>query len=178
MRKEIGIFDCFSETIAGLNGDGVFLVTGKEGTAEKINVMTIGWGTIGRIWGKPIFIVMVRPSRFSFLYIEENGDFSVNIPIKDMKEKLEFCGNNSGRDTDKIAKCGFTMEKGIRISVPYIKECSIHYECRTVHKNRVDTETLKNEIISEYYSSDDFHTIYFGEILGVFREEVENISIL
>ena len=183
MREEVADFRHFDSTIDALDGDGVFLVTYSP-TEGKSNVMTIGWGTLGRIWGKHVFIVMVRPSRFSFGYIEETGEFSVNLPRdadysirigdtsnRSMKEALEFCGRYSGRDTDKIARCNFTMEKGIMISVPYIRECPVHYECRTIHKNQVDSRTLLPSITESYYPAGDYHTIYFGEIVGVYREK-------
>ncbi len=183
MREEVTDFTYFDETIKALDGDGVFLVTHSP-TEGRSNVMTIGWGTLGRVWGKHVFIVMVRPSRFSYRYIEETGEFSVNLPgcrdesmkvgdmsNRSMKEALEFCGSYSGRDMDKVSRCGFTMEKGIKISVPYIRECPVHYECRTLHKNRVDKNTLLPSIIESYYPKDDYHTVYFGEIVGVYREK-------
>ncbi len=166
MRKEITLTEVFKETISGLNGNGIFLVSGKEG-----NPMTIGWGSIGRIWGKPIFIVLVRPSRYSHLLLQELEEFSVNIPPEKLSEKLEYCGEHSGRDTNKIKECGFTLKPGIKINVPYIAECPIHYECQVIHKNEVIPENLKSSITERYYPSGDYHTIYFGEILGVYREE-------
>ncbi len=166
MRKEITSIEAFKETIQGLNGNGIFLVTGKEG-----NPMTIGWGTIGRVWGKPIFIVFVRPSRYSHGLLEKLDEFSVNVPTEKLSDKLEYCGEHSGRDTDKVKECGFTLKPGIKISVPYIAECPTHYECRVVHKNKVIPETLDNSIIERYYPSGDYHTVYFGEILGIYREE-------
>ncbi len=48
--------DYFAQTIQRMREDGLLLVTlGADG---KPNVMTIGWGTIGSIWARPVFIVM------------------------------------------------------------------------------------------------------------------------
>ncbi len=165
MRKAITIFEAFTETIEGLTGNGIFLVSGKEG-----NPMTIGWGTIGRIWGKPIFTVLVRPSRYTHGLLENTEEFSVNVPTEKLKDKLEYCGEHSGRDVNKVTVCGFTLKRGINISVPYIEECPLHYERRVIHKNRVIPENLGDLITKEYYSDGDYHTIYFGEILGIYRE--------
>jgi len=53
--------DYFAQTIQRMREDGLLLVTlGADG---KANVMTIGWGTMGSIWSRPVFIVLVRPSR-------------------------------------------------------------------------------------------------------------------
>ncbi len=165
MRKEIDIYENFHETVKRLSNNGIFLLTGEEG-----NPMTIGWGTIGRVWGKPIFTVLVRPSRYSYGLLEKTGEFSVNIPGDELSDKLEYCGEHSGRDVDKVKRCKFTLKPGIKIKTPYIAECHVHYECRVVHKNKVIPDNMENSIIERYYPSDDYHTVYFGEILGVYRE--------
>ena len=56
--------DLFAQTIQRMREDGLLLVTlGADG---KANVMTIGWGTKGSIWSRPVFIVLVRPSRHTY----------------------------------------------------------------------------------------------------------------
>ena len=62
------------------------------------------------------------------------------------------------------------MVKGERVSVPYIEECPIHYECRTIHRNNVLNPELAPEIVKEYYPAGDFHRLYYGEILGGCRK--------
>ena len=65
-RLNVGkkIVDCrgySTEIVKAFAENRVLLVSqGKEGLP---NVMAIGWGTVGIIWGKPIFVVLVRPSR-------------------------------------------------------------------------------------------------------------------
>lgn len=164
MRQEIGVFEGFEHTIEQIGKNGLLLVAGQKG-----NPMTIGWGTIGIIWGKPVFIVLVRPSRYTFKLMEKFSEFSVNVPPGRLNREVAICGSKSGRDTDKIKECSFTLEKGKMISVPYIKECLMHYECRTVHKNKVIKTELDEKTVKSYYPGSDLHTIYFGEILGVYR---------
>jgi flavin reductase (DIM6/NTAB) family NADH-FMN oxidoreductase RutF len=163
--SDIGIFGHIRETLARLNDPGALLVAGKP----QPNVMTIGWGTLGIIWGMPIFIVYVRPSRFTHHLLEEHAEFSVNIPAADMAEEVAICGTKSGRDTDKFVECNFTLQPGIKIEVPHIAQCPIHYECRIVHKNAVQPDALKRGIRADYYASGDWHDVYYGEILGVYR---------
>jgi flavin reductase (DIM6/NTAB) family NADH-FMN oxidoreductase RutF len=165
--EDVGIFDHFDETIARLNEPGALLVAGTR----KPNVMTIGWGTLGIIWGRPIFVVYVRPSRFTHHLIEEIGEFTVNIPTPEMAAEVSICGTKSGREMDKFVECGFTLVPGEKVDVPHIAECPLYYECRVVHKTEVQAETLTRKIRSVYYSSGDLHDIYFGEILGVHREQ-------
>ena len=45
-----------NKTLALLANPGLLLAATKR--SGKSNVMTIGWGTVGIIWGKPIFTVL------------------------------------------------------------------------------------------------------------------------
>lgn len=151
--------------MAGLGGNGLLLVTGEAG-----NPMTIGWGTLGIIWAKPVFTVLIRPSRHSFSLIESLPEFTVCVPTVDMRRTLSICGSKSGRDTDKIARCGLTLNASNSIAVPWIGECPVHYECRVLHRTEVKGEHLTPGVTTKFYTGEDLHRIYHGEILGVYRE--------
>ncbi|OPX34868.1 MAG: flavin reductase, partial [Desulfobacteraceae bacterium 4484_190.1] len=60
--------------------EGAFL-TVRAG--EALNTMTIGWATIGYVWRKPVFMVLVRDSRHTFGIIEKAADFTVSVPMTD-----------------------------------------------------------------------------------------------
>jgi flavin reductase (DIM6/NTAB) family NADH-FMN oxidoreductase RutF len=164
MPKQIGIFDAVHETFDKLEGDGALLVAGNPA-----NPMTIGWGTIGIIWHMPIMTVLVRPTRYTFLLMEESIEFTVCLLPISFGKQVAFCGTKSGRDMNKIEKCGLKLEQGILVKTPFIAESEIHYECRVVHKHKLDPQTLDDVVISRYYPLKDFHMVYYGEILGVYR---------
>ena len=153
------------ETMAALREPGCLLVSQAE--AGKPNAMTIGWGTVGVIWGRPMFVVLVRHSRYTWRLLEAHGEFTVNVPPIEMAEVAVTCGTTSGRDTDKFAECGLTAVAGEHVGVPLIAQCAIHYECRTLHRNNVDPTALAGVILDECYARGDFHTLYYGQILGV-----------
>lgn len=162
---ETAIFDNMPLFADSLKGRGAFLVTGKG----RPNPMTIGWATLGVIWGKPILTVLVRPSRYSFELINSHNEFAVCVPAPSTLESaLAFCGSRSGRAFDKFAECGMTREKGIKIEVDHIAECSLLYECSIVHRNEVIAPNLDSGIISRYYGGGDLHYIYYGEVLGAY----------
>ncbi len=161
MHKEVDLNIVISEIRERLNKPGLLL-----GTGENCNPMTIGWGSIGIMWNKPVFTLMVRPVRHSFSLLERNGDFTINIPTENMRKEMGICGSQSGRDTDKLKECNFTTGKSQAISVPYIKECPIHLECRTIFKNDVIAGSLDKELIELYYPHADLHRFYYGEIIG------------
>ncbi len=175
-KVKVDYKDYFAETIERMCDDGLLLVT--KGKDDKPNVMTIGWGTIGSIWGRPIFIVLVRPSRYTYSRLEEVDEFTVNVPSKQLAIDTLYCGTASGRDNDKFKDMKFTSIASKEIGVPIIEECHIHYECRTLHKNDLIPEMLDGTIKKEAYPGGDFHRVYFGEILATYAdaEVVENES--
>lgn len=156
------------ETMKTLDRCGCLLVSGKT---KKANVMAIGWGLIGRLWGKPFFVVAVRPSRYTHHLIEETGDFTVNVPKKGMEKIVNYCGSVSGREHDKFKEKGLTLASSKKINSPIISECIIHYECKVAFKTKVVSSDLPKNIIKDYYPHGDDHTIYFGEILATFADE-------
>jgi len=158
--------DYLKETLEILHGDGLLLVSVDK--AGKPNTMAIGWGTIGVIWGKPIFIVLVRPSRYTHGLMEQADDFTVNVPPAKLSDIVAFCGSASGRNHDKFKEKGLVAVPGKKVKSPVIEQCVIHYECKVVHKNNVLKDKLASSIISSYYPKGDFHTVYFGEIVAVY----------
>lgn len=153
------------ETLSLLEDPGLFLVTqGREG---RPNVMTIGWGTVGFIWGKPIFCVLVRPSRYSFRLLEEGRSFTVCVPSEAQYDALDFCGTHSGREREKFQECGLQTLPSLRVQAPGIVGCPVIYECQVVHWSDVVPEHLSQEVRADAYPKGDFHRVYFGEILVV-----------
>ena len=160
--------DYFAETMRRMREDGLLLTSvGRDG---KPNVMTIGWGTIGSIWGRPVWIVLVRPSRYSYSRLEEVREFTVNVPAAGLSEAVALCGKVSGRDRDKFQEAGLTILPGREVRPPAIQECVVHYECRTIHFNDLNPDSLPQAILDDAYPQDDFHRIYYGEIVAAYAD--------
>ncbi len=167
-KKIVDYVDCLEETIRAFEESRVLLVSqGKQGLP---NAMAIGWGQIGIIWGKPIFTVLVRPSRYTYKLIEETGDFTVNIVPPQLKDVVQYCGTTSGRSHDKFQEKSLTAIPSSKVKAPMIKQCILHYECKIVYKNDLISSGLKASIISAFYPKGDFHRFYFGEILACQKE--------
>jgi flavin reductase (DIM6/NTAB) family NADH-FMN oxidoreductase RutF len=145
--------------------EGAFL-TVKAGDA--INTMTIGWAAIGYVWRKPIFMVAVRDSRHTFGIIERAADFTVSVPMTDMKDAILFCGTKSGRDHDKFKACGLRLVGSQKTVTPVIDTPGLHFECKIVFKAPMDPAHLASEY-EAIYPQKDYHTLYFGEILDCYE---------
>lgn len=152
-----------------LHKQGAFLTT-KVG--DETNTMTISWGSIGFIWKKPMFTVLVRKSRYTHELIEKTGEFTVSVPLDEsMKKALGICGSKSGRDVDKINECKLELQEGKSLATPVIKGCGVHYECKVVFKQDMAPNLLDEEIDNSMYDSKNYHTIYYGEIVNCYEEE-------
>jgi len=168
-KIQVDYKDYFAETMERICDDGLLLVT--KGKDNKSNIMTIGWGTIGSIWGKPIFIVLVRPSRYTYSRLEEVEEFTVNVPSKKLAKAALHCGTVSGRDHDKFKEMNLTETASKEIQVPMIEECHINYVCKSLHKNDLIPERVDLAVKKQFYPEGDFHRLYFGEILATYADE-------
>ena len=158
------------DILTSFESGGAFL-TSKDAQG-KVNVMTIGWGTVGTVWGRPFFLVLVRKSRHTFDCMNVGENFTVSVPKGTMKKELAFCGSRSGRDHDKIRGCGMTLIKGKRVDVPVISGCHRYVECAIRAKKQLERgDILSPDILSAFYPRDDHHMVFFGEILAIYSEE-------
>ena len=168
MKKIIDAFD-YAGDICKAMKKGILLTTKADG---QVNTMTIGWGTMGVEWGKPIFVAYVRGSRYTHQMIEKNGEFTVNIPIGEFDIKiLVICGTKSGRDMDKIKELNLTLEEPLNCGVPGIKELPLTLECKVLYRMEQTLDTIPQEIIDRYYPNGDFHYAYYAEIVGAYIAE-------
>ena len=175
MKRQINPFDYAGDICKALP-KGILLTT-KRG--EEVNSMTIGWGTMGVDWSLPMFIVYVRESRYTKQLLEENGEFTINVPMGDVdKNILSVCGTKSGRDMNKIEELGLHLEEPMSISVPGIKELPLTLECKVLYKQQQDLSAIPRKILDRYYpveddilhpgSDRDYHICYYGQILKAY----------
>ena len=164
-RIELSFTEVSDKTLEVMKRTGLLLVS-VDSKGEP-NAMTIGWGLIGVIWMKPVFIVAVRPSRYTYSLLEQTGDFTVNVPVKGLEKAVEYCGTVSGRNVDKFKECKLTLLSSKYVKSPLIEECAIGYECKIIYKFDLEAEKLPGSVLSVCYPSGDYHRLYFGEILRV-----------
>lgn len=162
-------FNEYSNQVNKEIGRGVFLTVKNK---DNLNTMTIGWGSIGLVWGQPMFTVLVRHSRYTHNLIENTDQFTVSVPLKgQLKRETDYCGTYSGRDVNKFEELDLKLIEGKKLSTPFIKGNDVHYECRIVYKQDMKSELLSDqEIKKQYYPEDDYHTIYYGKIIGAYKE--------
>lgn len=165
-KRKISVTEC-ANTVTEYLKKGVFLTT-KAG--DKVNSMVIGWGHIGRVWERPVFITYVRDCRYTYEMLTQNPEFTVNVPINGLdKNAFRICGTQSGREMDKIAKAGLTLEDPEEITVPGIWEFPLTLECRVLYQEEQDASKLPEEIRKQFYSIEKSeHTAFYGEIVSAY----------
>ena len=93
------------------------------------NIITVGMFNVFSV-RPPIIGTAVTTSRHSYKLLEENEEFTVSIPGKELMDKVSACGEKSGSDTDKFKLTGLTAVKGKRTKAPRIAERLINIEAK------------------------------------------------
>lgn len=149
-----------------------FTKIGKEwalvtaGSKKKANTMTVSWGGVGVLWGKNVTYIFIRGSRYTKEFIDSGDFFSLAFLSEDYRAALQYCGSNTGRDKDKFAEAG--LSPAYRHGIPYPDEANLFMICRKMAAVPITEDTFTDkEIMGKWYSDNDMHTMYVGEIIEV-----------
>lgn len=159
-------YENLGTAMENLTRRGAFL-TAKS--PKDVNTMTISWGYIGFSWNKPFFVAMVRPQRYTYEIIEEAKDYTISIPYSDdMKKALTICGTKSGRDIDKEKEANIKFISSKTVESPIVEDCNMYYECKITYVDRIDKDAFPEEL-KKNYPNDDYHYVYYGEIVDCYE---------
>ena len=150
-------------------GDDWMLLTVDDVENKKVNAMTASWGALGFLWRKPVCICFVRPERYTYKLLEESKDFSIAFLGDGMRDAYNICGRESGRDTDKLEKCGLTTVDIDGISV--IAEANIALTCRVIYEDDIKENGFLDKSILNNYASAGYHKMYICEIIGAYEKQ-------
>jgi conserved protein/domain typically associated with flavoprotein oxygenases, DIM6/NTAB family len=154
-----------SENPIKLIGQDWMLIS--AGSPEKFNSMTASWGGIGFMWNKPVAFAVIRPTRYTFVFVESRKRFTLSFFSQNYKKALGIFGSKSGRDCDKVAESGLTpffTESG----APAYEEAKLILDCSAIYSQTLDESAfLDSEALKKWYSSDPLHKLYVAEINDV-----------
>jgi flavin reductase (DIM6/NTAB) family NADH-FMN oxidoreductase RutF len=149
---------------------GWFALAAGDFAARKFNAMTVSWGGLGIMWGKPFALAVVRPTRFTHRFTEGFDTFTLCAFPEEYRAALNILGSKSGRDVDKIALSGLTPVASQSVSAPSFAEAELVIECRKIYVDKIDPAGFLDPSIEKNYSG-DYHRVYFGQVLRIFGEE-------
>ena len=123
------------------------------GTMEKSNIMTVAWTGILNT-NPAMCYISVRPERYSYNLIKEQGEFVINLTNEKLAYATDWCGVKTGAKVDKFKEMHLTKEKANFVKCPLIKESPVSIECK-----------VKKEI------NLGSHTMFMAEILCINADE-------
>ncbi len=159
MTYETGIFKTFDE--------GWPILT--AGNKDIFNMMTISWGEMGTLWGKPVVSVFVRESRYTHEFMDKEDYFTLTFVERYWyNEQLKLIGSKSGREIDKLKESGFTVfERPHGISFTNARMIVV---CKKLFKQQLDMDAMPEEIRSKFYKNGDPHDMYIGEVVEILSD--------
>jgi flavin reductase (DIM6/NTAB) family NADH-FMN oxidoreductase RutF len=165
-RKEIKIGD-FKTEIFNLWSKQWLLLTSGEIEHDSFNCMTVAWGSIGCMWNKPFVQVVVRPTRYTYNFMERFDTFTLAGFEEDYKKELGYLGRVSGKDENKIEKSGLTPTPSLLVKCPSYKEAELMIECKKIYSSRFTPQEFLDPAIATNYPAKDYHAVFFGEIVHI-----------
>lgn len=160
--------DSFDFSPFQMIGKDWFAVTAeKDG---KINAMTASWGGLGVMWGKNAAFIVIRDSRYTKECLDASESFSLAVfGDEKYRKALGYLGKASGRNEDKLATAGLTVNH--HENIPYIEEASCIFLCRKMCCQKITPKSFLDPSIQDtWYSDKDYHNLYIAEITGVLKK--------
>ena len=142
--------------------DWMLITAGKEG---RFNTMTASWGGLGVLWNAPVSFAFVRPSRYTYGFMEEEKYYSLSFFDIGWRRALQICGSKSGRDCDKVKEAELSAR--FDASAPYFDEADLSLVCRKLYSQDLDPARFLDPAIGGNYKDGDYHRMYVGEITKV-----------
>ena len=163
--KEIKATEISGNLIDKLKNDWMLITAQKD---EKVNTMTASWGGFGELWGKDVSYIVVRPSRYTYEFLQQGEFYSLCFFDDSQKSILAACGKESGRDTDKISKHNLTVSFD---NAPYFQEAQLVIICKKLYSQMIEKDNFEDKNFADAtYPDTDIHRLYIGEIVKVLQK--------
>lgn len=160
MFQEMNIRELNENAVKMIADRWLLIAAGNE---QGHNMMTGSWGALGEMWGKDIAAVVIRPTRYTYGFMEENDYFTISVLPADLKQKVHgVCGSQSGRDVDKTKETGLipVYDQGV-----YFEQAEIVLICKKIYVSDVDPKNFLDPSLDEKWYNNDYHRMYVGEIV-------------
>lgn len=142
----------------------------SAGNLDKFNMMTVSWGAVGVIWGKPSVTAYIRQTRYTKEFVDQNDTFTLTFLKDGHREALNVLGSKSGRDMDKMKDSGLTPVE-VDGNVTFA-EADLVLVCRKRFVQDMPKENfLQQETLDRWYADQNYHTMYIGEIIAAYQGE-------
>ncbi len=165
--QEIRAEDIHENPFKLIGGDWMLIAAGN---LKSYNMMTASWGAMGHLWDKNVCFCFVRPTRYTFEFMQQGETFTLNFFSEDYRSVLTYCGSHSGRHVNKTKKCGITPVAG-SIDDVYFAEARLVFECRKLYFQDINPSAFLAQTLIDIYPEHDYHRMYIGEVVRVLARE-------
>lgn len=162
--KEISVSDLRFNPFDKIGKDWMLITAGSS---EGYNTMTASWGFMGVMWGKNVMETVIRTTRHTLKFVDENDLFTVSFYGNEYKDALKFCGSHSGRDCDKAKETGLTPL--FIDGTTAFRQASMIFVCKKLYSQLMDIDALAEE--HRHWYNGDPHKAVIGEIIRVLEKE-------
>jgi flavin reductase (DIM6/NTAB) family NADH-FMN oxidoreductase RutF len=143
-----------------IGGDWMIITAGAP---ESYNLMTASWGGLGVLWQMNVGFCFVRPTRYTYNFMEKAGRYTLSFFSEEYRGVLNYCGTTSGRDSNKVAETGLkpVFDDGF---ICY-EQARLVLQCRKLYYQDFTPDHFLEPKIGELYPQKDYHRMYVGEIV-------------
>lgn len=146
--------------------DWTLITSGDE---NSYNTMTASWGGMGVMWGKNVIECVVRHSRHTFEFMENNEYFTLSFFSDEYRDALTFCGTHSGKDCNKAEETG--LIPWFTDSTTAFEQADIVFVCKKLYAQDLDTDLFTDKSCLKWYEKDGIHKAFIGEIVKAYKKQ-------
>ena len=118
------------------------------------NLMTASWvGIVSKT--PPTIGLSLNHSRKTYANIKERQSFVINMVPASLAVEADYCGLKSGRDDDKAAVAGLTLQPASLVEAPMLAESPLNVECRLTSEVLLGEYSLLLGEIVEIHACED-----------------------
>ena len=189
MFKEILPSELNKTAFEMIGKDWMLITSGNE---NSLNTMTASWGGMGVMWNKNVVFAFIRPSRYTFDFVNKHDYFSCSFFDESYRKMLSYMGSHSGRNTDKIKDCNLTpvfseiapcdtedkrpnnskvdTKDGLPSGVPFFEQANTVVICKKLYAQPMNDKFFTDDKTKEKFCGEDFHHLYIGEIIKILKK--------
>lgn len=151
-----------AELSSKLQSTGVFVTCGKS----TPNIMVTHLGTLGRLWGRSVFMLPIRSSKYSYQIVTQTKSFALNVPARDMRTEIALCDTISGFKCNKFETLGLHPKRAKSIEAYILGECGLIVECNVIATIPPESVT---PLVPSLFDTARAHTLFVGEIANAYK---------
>ena len=149
-------------------GKQYMLITVKDKENSRVNAMTASWGAMGVLWNRSVCIIFVRPQRHTCKLLSEQSELSVAFLPEEYRRAHAILGRESGRDSDKLARCD--LDTVSLDGVPVIAQAETVPTLKKLYEDDLREDCFLDRSLIANYLSGDYHRFYVCEIKEAYKK--------